>query len=36
MANTKILNINEEEGRNPATHLKAAIDYIQNPDKTEC
>ena len=36
MAITKILNINAEDGRNPATHLKAAIDYIQNPDKTEC
>lgn len=35
MAITKILNINETDGRNPATHLKAALDYIQNPDKTE-
>lgn len=35
MAITKILNIKESEGRNPATHLKNALDYIQNPDKTE-
>lgn len=35
MAITKILNINAEEGRNPASHLQAALDYIQNPDKTE-
>ena len=25
----------ESEGRNPATHLKNALEYIQNPDKTE-
>ena len=30
MAITKILNINAEDGRNQATYLKAAIDYIQN------
>lgn len=35
MAITKILNIKESEGRNPATHLKNALEYIQNPDKTE-
>ena len=35
MAITKILNIMESEGRNPATHLKNALEYIQNPDKTE-
>ena len=35
MAITKILNIMESEGRNQATHLKNALEYIQNPDKTE-
>ena len=35
MAITKILNIQESEGRNPTTHLKNALEYIQNPDKTE-
>ena len=35
MVITKILNIMESEGRNPATHLKNALEYIQNPDKTE-
>ena len=36
MAITKILNIMESEGRNPASHLKKnALEYIQNPDKTE-
>ena len=35
MAITKILNIKELEGRNPASHLKNALEYIQNPDKTE-
>ena len=35
MAITKILNIMESEGRNPATHLKNALEYIQNQDKTE-
>ena len=35
MAITKILNIQEPEGRNPASHLKNALEYIQNPDKTE-
>lgn len=35
MAITKILNIQESESRNPATHLKNALEYIQNPDKTE-
>lgn len=34
MAITKILNIMESEGRNPASHLKNALEYIQNPDKT--
>ena len=35
MAITKILNIMESEGRNPATQLKNALEYIQNLDKTE-
>lgn len=35
MAITKILNIMESEGRNPASHLKNALEYIQNPDETE-
>ena len=35
MAITKIMNIMESEGRNPASHLKNALEYIQNPDKTE-
>ena len=35
MAITKILNIMESEGRNPASHLKNALEYIKNPDKTE-
>ena len=35
MAITKILNIKELEGRNPASHLKNALEYIQNPNKTE-
>lgn len=35
MAITKILNIKEPEGRNPASHLKNALEYIQNPNKTE-
>ena len=35
MAITKILNIMESEGRNPTSHLKNALEYIQNPDKTE-
>ena len=35
MVITKILNIQESEGRNPASHLKNALEYIQNPDKTE-
>ena len=35
MTITKILNIKESEGRNPASHLKNALEYIQNPDKTE-
>ena len=35
MAITKSLNIKESEGRNPASHLKNALEYIQNPDKTE-
>ena len=35
MAITKTLNIMESEGRNPASHLKNALEYIQNPDKTE-
>ena len=35
MAITKILNIMESEDRNPASHLKNALEYIQNPDKTD-
>lgn len=35
MSIIKILNIMESEGRNPASHLKNALEYIQNPDKTE-
>ena len=35
MAITKILNIKESKGRNPASHLENALNYIQNPDKTE-
>ena len=35
MTITKILNIQESDGRNPASHLKNALEYIQNPDKTE-
>lgn len=35
MAITKILNIQTADDRNPATHLQNAIEYIQNPDKTE-
>ena len=35
MAITKILNIQESAGRNPASNLKNALEYIQNPDKTE-
>ena len=35
MAITKILNIMESEGRNPASYLKNALEYIQNQDKTE-
>ncbi len=35
MAITKILNIKESEGINPASHLKNALEYILNPDKTE-
>ena len=35
MAITKILNVMESEGRNLASHLKNALEYIQNPDKTE-
>ena len=34
MAITKILNINAAEGGNPGSHLKHALSYIQNPDKT--
>lgn len=34
MAITKILHINEVDTGNPARHLKQALDYIQNPEKT--
>ena len=32
MAITKILNIKESEGRNPASHLKNALEYIQKSE----
>ncbi len=35
MAITKILNIQAASEGNPAAHLKNALEYIQNPDKTE-
>ena len=35
MAITKILNIHCATEGNPAAHLKNALEYIQNPDKTE-
>lgn len=35
MAITKILNIKESKGRNPASHLENALQYMQNPNKTE-
>lgn len=35
MAITKILNINCATEGNPVAHLKNALEYIQNPDKTE-
>lgn len=35
MAITKILNINCSIKGNPAVHLKNALEYIQNPEKTE-
>ena len=35
MAITKILNIHCATGGNPAAHLKNALEYIRNPDKTE-
>ena len=34
MAITKILYINEVDTGNPARHLEQALDYIQNPEKT--
>ena len=34
MAITKILHINEVDMCNPARHLEQALDYIQNPEKT--
>lgn len=34
MAITKILHINETGMGNPARHLEQALDYIQNPEKT--
>lgn len=34
MAITKILHINEVGTGNPARHLEQALDYIQNPEKT--
>lgn len=35
MAITKIMHMNSEKNRNPAQHLQNALEYIQNPDKTE-
>lgn len=35
MAITKILCIDAVDNRNPAKHLQQALDYIQNPEKTE-
>ncbi len=35
MAITKILNVQAASEGNPAAHLKNALEYIQNPDKTE-
>lgn len=35
MAITKILYLNEAQNGNPAGHLKNALEYIQNPEKTE-
>lgn len=35
MAITKIQCLNEEHTGNPAAHLKNALSYIQNPEKTE-
>lgn len=35
MAITKILYLNEAQSGNPAGHLKNALEYIQNPEKTE-
>lgn len=35
MAITKILNIQSEDNRNPARHLEQALEYIQNPEKTD-
>lgn len=34
MAITKILHINDVDMGNPARHLEQALDYIQNPEKT--
>lgn len=35
MAITKIMHMNSEKNRNPSQHLQNALEYIQNPDKTE-
>ncbi len=35
MAITKILYLNEAQSGNPAGHLKNALEYIQNPEKTD-
>ena len=35
MAITKILYLNEAQSGNLAGHLKNALEYIQNPEKTE-
>ena len=35
MAISKIMHMNSEKNRNPGQHLQNALEYIQNPDKTE-
>jgi hypothetical protein len=35
MAITKIMHMNSDKNRNPAQHLQNALEYIQNPEKTE-
>ncbi|MFV0362420.1 MAG: relaxase/mobilization nuclease domain-containing protein [Suipraeoptans sp.] len=35
MAITKLMHMKEGKGRNPSSHLKNAIEYILNPEKTD-